>query len=308
MSPLRLSLPFTLAALATILVAASAAGQDSLPTLLERTGTFRSRKVRESSGVAVSRDHPGLLWTHNDSGDGPFIYAINIAGDVLGVFRVEGAQAEDWEDIALGPCPAGPGRCLYIGDIGDNGEKRKSVRLYVVAEPRPPEKLPWDDTLRTAPAHELKLSYPDRSHDAEALYVDRGGNATIITKGRRGGIRRYLVPHDRLMRDSATAIFVDTLPMTSQRSIGRLVTGAAISPSGSRVVVRTYSELFFFRRSPSGALRTDGRPCWIGAIEPQGEAVDFLDENTLILTSESLRNEDGTLLRVRCSRDSAVKP
>src|ERR1043166_9285162 len=127
MRPLRLSLPSTLAALATILVHGPAAGQDSIPTLLERTGTFRSRKVRESSGVVVSRAHPGLLCTHNDSGDGPFLYAVNASGDVLGVFRVDGAQAEDWEDIALGPCPAARRRCLYIGDIGDNGEKRKSV-------------------------------------------------------------------------------------------------------------------------------------------------------------------------------------
>src|SRR5205814_507832 len=143
---MRLSRPLALAVFAT-LVAVPATGQDSIPSLLERTGRFRSRKVRESSGVAVSRDHPGLLWTHNDSGDGPFIYAINISGDVLGVYRVEGAQAEDWEEIALAPCLAGHNTCLYIGDIGDNREKRKSVRLYAVSEPRPPEKMALDDTL-----------------------------------------------------------------------------------------------------------------------------------------------------------------
>ena len=60
----------------------------------------------------------------------------------------------DWEEIALAPCLAGHNTCLYIGDIADNREKRKSVRLYAVSEPRPPEKIPWDDTLRTAPAHD----------------------------------------------------------------------------------------------------------------------------------------------------------
>src|SRR5688500_5814903 len=32
---------------------------------------LEDRRVRESSGLAASRRSPGLIWTHNDSGDGP---------------------------------------------------------------------------------------------------------------------------------------------------------------------------------------------------------------------------------------------
>ncbi|MBI4502496.1 MAG: hypothetical protein HY700_15210 [Gemmatimonadetes bacterium] len=308
MSFVRSSVPLVMATIAALSVVRPAPAQDSIPSLLERTGTFRTRKVRESSGLAVSRSHPGVLWTHNDSGDGPFIYAVNISGDLLGVFRVRGAKAEDWEDLSLAPCPSGPGSCLYLADIGDNPQKRKSVRLYIVPEPDPPAASPWQDTLETAPARQLIVTYPDRPHDAEALFVDRERRANIVTKGRSGPIRRFVVPRAAFRGDSTTAIFVDTLPITPQRTLGRLVTGAAISPSGRRVVVRTYSELYFFRRSPTGSLRLDGRPCWIGAVEPQGEAVDFLDEETVALTSESLGNEDGTLLEVRCSHASDAKP
>jgi hypothetical protein len=109
------------------------------------------------------------------------------------------------------------------------------------------------------------------------------------------------VPRGAFSHDSAKAILVDTLPIIPQRTLGRWTTGAAISPSGRRVVVRTYSELYFFKRSPAGKLRPDGKPCWLGAAEPQGEAVAFLDEENLILTSESLPNQDGTLYRVSCS-------
>src|SRR2546427_279731 len=98
-----------------------AAAQDSLATI-ERVGTLRDPRLFEASGIAVSRAHPGVLWTHNDSGDSATVYAITLAGNLLATYRVPGATAVDWEDIALGPCPEHAGRCLFIADTGDNGE------------------------------------------------------------------------------------------------------------------------------------------------------------------------------------------
>src|SRR5213083_190144 len=55
-------------------------------------GTITSKDIEESSGVAVSRCQANVLWTHNDSGDDAYIYAINTAGDSLGTWRVPNAQ------------------------------------------------------------------------------------------------------------------------------------------------------------------------------------------------------------------------
>ena len=38
-----------------------------------RAGRLEDGTVNESSGVAASRANAGLYWTHNDSGDGPFL-------------------------------------------------------------------------------------------------------------------------------------------------------------------------------------------------------------------------------------------
>ena len=59
--------------------------------------TIKDKSISESSGLVASRTTPGAYWTHNDSGDGPFIYAIDTRGDSLGTFRVIGAQARDWD-------------------------------------------------------------------------------------------------------------------------------------------------------------------------------------------------------------------
>src|SRR4026209_2890410 len=90
-------------------------------------GTIKDKSVNESSGLVASRTTPGMYWTHNDSGDGPFIYAFDTAGDTRGIFRVTGAQALDWEDIAAGPGPQANKSYLYIGDIGDNNDARDEV-------------------------------------------------------------------------------------------------------------------------------------------------------------------------------------
>ena len=56
---------------------------------------FQSPRVVESSGVAVSRTYPDVLWTHNDSGDGPYLYATDLRGTDRGALLVPGAQALD---------------------------------------------------------------------------------------------------------------------------------------------------------------------------------------------------------------------
>ncbi|MCX6622811.1 MAG: hypothetical protein NTY38_17450, partial [Acidobacteria bacterium] len=87
---------------------------------------LKNREVSESSGIATSLRNPGIFWTHNDSGDGPYVYAFDKAGGNRGTFHLEGAKAVDWEDMAAGPCPRAPATpCLYLGDIGDNDRNRK---------------------------------------------------------------------------------------------------------------------------------------------------------------------------------------
>ncbi|KPK07051.1 MAG: hypothetical protein AMS20_03460, partial [Gemmatimonas sp. SG8_28] len=74
----------------------------------------------------------------------------------------------------------------------------------------------------------------------------------------------------------------------------------AVSTDGSTLAVRTYTELYFFDLTDQpGTPRRIGS-CWLGLKEPQGEAVDFLDDSTLVFTSEAARGRRGGISRVRC--------
>jgi hypothetical protein len=284
-----------------------------LQTAAASRAVFQSPRLRESSGVAVSHAYPGVLWTHNDSGDGPYLYATDVNGRDRGFLLVPGATAIDWEDMALGPCPvpvpahptssaARVTNCIYIADTGDNRQSRQSVTVYAVPEPEPPQGP--GDTLRTtsAPAI-LRLRYPDGSHDVEAIYVaPRDTTLFLVSKGRSGSIRLYRLAAGSWTKPDAVADNVQTLDIRPNPEAGRVVTAAAaIRPDGRVVAVRTYTEIYLFHPGVGGRLTpARARPCNIAGLDLAGEAIDFLNDSTFVLTSEAAGRHPGTIVTVIC--------
>lgn len=259
---------------------------------------FQDRRIGESSGVVASRKHPGLLWTINDSGGDPVLFLTDTTGASLGAFTVSAATNVDWETLGRGPC--GEGECLFIGDTGDNSERRRSITLYRVPEPVPLSP-PRDAVVEGTQA--VRVEYPDRPHDVEALYVEPDGDVVLVTKGRRSGILTFRVPARSWTTGGAVrAERLDSLPIEPSLPIGRAVTDAAISSDGRTVVVRTYRELWFFSRAVDGHLTLDpARPvCDVTGLQRQGEAVDWWEGDRLVLTSERGSARAGTIVLVQC--------
>jgi hypothetical protein len=272
--------------------------QAATPTAVERVAVL-PRVLRESSGVAVSRRHDGVLWTHNDSGHETYLYALNFQGEVLGTFRLTNTENIDWEDIALGPCPGAGNECLYIADTGDNLYNRQSVSIYVIPEPDlPPEA---DGLWDTEVAQRFDVRYEEGPQDVEAMAVGPGGEILLVSRARRKPMVKFIISPAQLLAGSEITLRSTSDPgLQLLRALGRWVSGAAVSPGGSRVVLRTFTELFFYEYDGSGSLVPDGDPCVIGATEPQGEGVDFLDEDTVVLTSEALPGRPGPITLVTC--------
>lgn len=80
--------------------------------------------LHEISGLAVLDNH--TLIAINDGGNEPDLYLISLKGEAQRTVRVAGATNEDWEDLAS------DGTYLYIGDIGNNLNKRKNLCVYKV--------------------------------------------------------------------------------------------------------------------------------------------------------------------------------
>jgi hypothetical protein len=263
--------------------------------------------LRESSGLAVSRTQPGVIWSHNDSGNTPTLYAIDLKARLLATVRVADARADDWEDIAAGPCPVGEaGSCLYIADTGNNDLTRDVLAIYVIAEPTIAGADPMEPLV--ARARSLRFRYPGASEDTEALVVLPNGDLTLVSKGRTPIISFFGIPGADVAKGLASGVVLtasnqgDT-GIAPDQKLGRWVTSAAMSPDGRTLAVRTYSEIFFYA-AENGAQglrwRDLKQPCFLGETEPQGEAIDYLDDETLLLGSETSQGRQGVLHRVQC--------
>jgi hypothetical protein len=290
-------------------------GRAYMPRVLEELAPLPP-DLREASGLAVSRIQPGVLWAHNDSGDAPVLYAIDEKGKLLARVAVLDATAIDWEDIAGGPCPedGAATRCLYIADTGNNNRSRDVLTIFIVAEPS----ISGADPARpiSVKARSLRFRYPTEAEDAEALAVLPNGDVTIVTKGRTPtiaffGLSRADIVKAVMSGEILTAASQGDTGLSPDQGLGRWVTAAAMSPDGMTLAVRTYSEIFFYAvENPSTALgagtaqghrwRDLRTPCFLGEVEPQGEAMDYLDENTLIIGSETSQGRRGVLHRVQC--------
>jgi hypothetical protein len=248
--------------------------------------------VHESSGLALAAGGDAL-WTHNDSGD-PILHLVGMDGRARGEVRVAGAALTDWEDLSAGSCPGG--RCLYVADIGDNQAARPSVTIYRIPEPAA-------GAPQTRPAEALNAVYPDGPQDAEALFVLPDGAVFIVTKGETGDIALYRLPR------TASAGATSRLERVAELRAGPVsrperITGAAASPDGQWLALRTLRALHFYRTGDlaSGRLGEPLTQDLQPLEEPQGEAVEMGPGGTVFLSSEGgKKSTPASLSRLTCT-------
>jgi hypothetical protein len=254
-------------------------------------GTITDRQLAEISGLVPSRTAKGVWWVHNDSGDQPHLYAINSKGQLLAKFLVSGAKAVDWEDLASGPGPDGK-PALYIADTGNNSLSRSELTLYRVAEPNLSKvSASGAVTGETGSAEAFPFRYPDGKHDAEALFVDpQSGRPYLVTKKMAPPCAVYRFP---LPLQPSKTVTLEKVTGRAVKEIAQLalVTGAATSPDGKRVVIRTYFTALELTR-PTGAFEaifnSEPQPIKI-PLEQQGEAISYTaDGKALVTTSEKV--------------------
>ncbi|MER6343626.1 WD40 repeat domain-containing protein [Streptomyces sp. NPDC001595] len=212
--------------------------------------TIKDPRITESSGLAASRQHPGVYWTHNDSDDGAFLYAVDSrTGETVATLTLTGVGTpRDVEAISIGP-----GNEIYVGDIGDNlGGGWQHVWIYRLPEPK---------TLkdRTVAATQYVVTYADGARDAESLIVHpKTGRVYIVDKNENGG---HLYAGPEKLSASGGNVFTRIAAVPDLEA-----TDAALSPDGQQLVVRSYF----------GAIAYDWND---GRIEKRGRlSVPFLGQ------------------------------
>lgn len=224
----RLVLPALLVALVLVVVVAALtrdaqAATDPPLAPAQAVCTLTDPRISESSGLAVSRTHPGLLYTVNDSGHAAVVYVVDAATcQSVGTTIV----AANWRDTeALGVDGAGN---LWVADIGDNQTDRDDVSLWKLPEPGPGTHL--------TQATEYPIEYDGGSFDAETLLIDPTSDAKwIVTKRADGG---QIFPLIGITPDEVTEVE----PL--EERVAPFLTDGSATPDGKFAVLRSGTQAF----------------------------------------------------------------
>ncbi|MFJ2831296.1 WD40 repeat domain-containing protein [Streptomyces sp. NPDC087263] len=224
--------------------------------------TIKDPRITESSGLAASRQHPGIYWTHNDQDTGAYLYAVDSrTGETVATITMTGVgMPRDVEAISIGP-----DNQIYVGDIGDNdGVVWDYVWVYQLPEPKQLK----DQTIR---ATQYVVKYSDGPRDAESLVVHpTTGRVYIIDKQEDGG---HLYEGPAKLSASGTNVFKPVV------AVDLWATDAAFSPDGTRLAVRGYF----------GGIAYDWNDGKIKKLERisvplgQGESVSYTTDGTKIM-------------------------
>ncbi len=318
-------IPLSCRALASAALLGACAAEDESGFRLDIIHQVEFAPISEMSGI-VRSPLDGSFWVHNDSGDEPRLFALdadgrvripqNLAGQYHGEaaepgktpwpgVRIENARNNDWEDVTS------DGVNLYIADLGNNGNARRDLGIYIV---------PWDalaDTGAASATRFVPVHYPEqngfpprqRHFDSESLF-HADGRLYAITKHRESFPNQRMQPGANLYRlDSLSGMepglgpelgpgLEPGLEPAEESNALRLIdhhpeltaaTAAELSPNGNTLAVLTYTAVWLFERPEAGDqwLSAPSRKLDLHTdTARQIEAIAWLDDETLVLSNE----------------------
>ncbi|GAA0891855.1 hypothetical protein GCM10009122_15340 [Fulvivirga kasyanovii] len=243
----------------------------------ESCGEVENPLINEASGLAESLSNANMLWTHNDSGNDPFIFLIDEHGADRGTYELKGVVNRDWEDISSGPGPEEGKNYLYIAEMGDNYAVHEFKYIYRFIEPVAGQSRIIDNFETIA------FQYPDGRRDAECLMVDPLSKDLYIISKREDQVGIYRARYPQSTEEVNILEKLGTIPYHN-------IVGGDISSDGGDILLKTYDQILYWPR-PEGitvheALQQE--PLLIPYTpEPQGESIAWKkDESGFFTLSE----------------------
>jgi len=243
------TLLYTCAALSVVLL--EAVGSDTVnyaqfqPRVTK--GTVYDDNVDESSGLAVSRLHTDVVYTHNDKGGLNRLFAIDVTtGTVVATITINNVTNYDWEDLAYGPCAGdcdefgicrGSSYCIYISETGDHGGSGSLNNIYMIREP----KVMQDTSVDVVDT--LKFRWTEE--DCETLMIAPNSQLYVVSKVKGGRAMIAQLPSSAWGGDRVTLNMAHTgiLKVTTDHHDPQ---GGDISPSGTEMLLVFEDDVMYY--------------------------------------------------------------
>jgi hypothetical protein len=224
--------------------------------------------IDEASGIADGFARPNSLWVIQDSQQPTELYLLDHEGKHLKKVFIKNVTNRDWEELAVATGPVGGKNYVYIAETGDNDLKYADYAIYRLEEPS-------FTTDTVTQVDKISFKYPDGAHDAEAMFVDHGSMDIYIITKRDAKSRVYRLAYPQSTSAMNTALYVGELPFTG-------VVGASLHGTGQQLLVKTYTNIYYFKNDYSLPVRRLLEQPYISLKyqqEPQGEAICFSNDD-----------------------------
>ncbi|WP_423148061.1 hypothetical protein [Rubrolithibacter danxiaensis] len=226
-------------------------------------------RLDEISGMVFSKRNKGLIWVHNDGIQKVKLFLIDTNGHTKAVFKGN-KWTFDWEDMAIDPGSVDGKSYLYAADIGDNFAWRDNIKVFRIPEPV------IGDEQDLSGIETIRLRYPDGKHDAEAVLIDPLSKQLYIISKREKQAGIYSASLS--FKDDGLVLLkkAGSLNLNPEGVKQKYLTAASISEDGLKVLLRSYSEIYYWDRRKGEKLEETlmREPLVIPYnVEFQGEAI-----------------------------------
>lgn len=250
------------------------------------------KSLEEVSGTEIV-PKSDLIWMINDSGNKPTLFGLNEDGKIIKEIYVK-AKNHDWEDLT-----SDDNGNIYIGDFGNNLNKRKNLTIIIVEQNELDEK--------NAEVDKIEFEYPNQHKfppkkkelyfDTESFFYFKN-SFYILTKsrvkGKYGKTTLYKIP---AKKGKYTAEIVDEFENCT--NTGCWITSADISPDGKKVALLSQKNVLIFSNFKEDKFLS-GDVLKIDLTDrSQKEGITFKDNNTLLITDEKAHGAGGNLYELK---------
>jgi hypothetical protein len=252
------------------------------PAVVSHIGDER---IQESSGLAYSVRHPDLVYTMNDSGNRPMVFAIQVStGQVVGETDLSDLELEDPESIAVDPQGM-----LWLGDLGDNDRDRDDVSIVAFEEPGPGKAAPRS-------LQRFAVRYDSGPSNVEAMLVSPTSRQIFLIskKNEDGGKPNVFALPQTLRADQPNVATNLNRPMPNG------VSDATFTPDGSLALVETASKVLVYDARTWGAVGE-----FPGPGLPKGESMTIEPGGKSVLMGTE--GENSPLVRIELPEIAVAK-
>lgn len=234
-----------------------------------------NNSLKEVSAVELDLNSE-LFWVIEDAGNDNHLYGLDENGHIKRNITISNSKNRDWEELTSDPLGN-----LYIGDFGNNNEKRKTFRILKINQ----EDLNKD----SAQAEFIEFTLPSKqdSKDFEAFFLYQN-TFYIFSKETKKFI--VLTVPNKVGKHAATIRSDFNFEGKNNK-----ITSADISDDSKTIIILNHDKLWKLSNYKSDDFFSGNVEALPFDHNSQKEGVCFKNDSTVTITDERKGSEGGNI-------------